>query len=309
MLPRPIVTAARFVAGVVMLTPAARAQEDETPRAASSSDGESIHEEESPDAEQEKKEKEKASEAAAGRKGSLVQKANNPVTPAIAINLQNYFVPALYGAGGVSNQLLVRGVVPIQIGLEQVVRITLPLPTASTATDSDQKAGLGDLQVFDIVMATGPEAEVQFGVGPQATFPTAVPSELGAGKWQIGAASALMWLPSKAVMLGTLVTWQVSVASTSGGSSRRGQDQLTVQPIAVLQLEAGFYLRSTGNSTFNFLTGDYAVPFGVGAGKVVKLSNGKIAVNFYLEPQFTVLHGGTGQPATQLLGGLNVQFF
>ena len=49
------------------------------------------------------------------------------------------------------------------------------------------------------------------------------------------------------------------------------------------------------------------VPIGVGAGKVVVL--GKFVVNMFLEPQYTFLHWGVGQPELQIFSGINVQIF
>jgi hypothetical protein len=308
----------------VVMTSAARAQETGPPSAAPTRDAQPANGEparQEPSAQQPSTEANHAEEQgeqkgtvtrpeeAYGRGESLVEKANDPATPAFAFSLQNYFVPALYGRGGTANELLVRSVVPIDLGVLQLVRMTLPVPTAPATAEGEQKAGIGDLNVYDLVVLTPRRAELQFGVGPNATFPTAVSPELGAGKWQLGAASVLIWRPSEAVMIGALVTWQASVGSTKGGRERPGQDELVVQPIAIVQAGSGFYLRSTAESKFDLLRGEYVVPLGVGAGKVVKAASGKASVNMFLEPQFSVLHDGPEQPAVQLLGGVTVQLF
>jgi hypothetical protein len=297
-------TIAGVIAGLLMLGPAARAGQPSQPQAPAPQ----------PSKPDEAKAEPPEQNDASGEAGkpdvheNAVAKANHPLTAAVGFNLQNFFVPAHYGQGGTSNQMLVRAIVPLKLGLQQVVRATLPLTTALPSSDGgDSKAGLGDLNVFDVVLLTRDDAELQFAIGPMATFPTAVASQLGAGKWQIGAASAIAWMPAKTVLLGAIVTWQASIASTTGGESRPGQDQLVAQPIGIFQVGNGFYLRSTASSVFNFLSGDYAVPFGIGAGKVVKVEG--FAFNGFLEPQFTVLHSGVGQPAIQLLGGLTVQVF
>jgi hypothetical protein len=74
-----------------------------------------------------------------------------------------------------------------------------------------------------------------------------------------------------------------------------------------LQLGDGYYLRSTAIPTFNLESGDYAVPFGLGAGKVVRVD--KVVFNAFIEPQFTFLHDGIGQPALQIFSGINLQLF
>ena len=57
---------------------------------------------------------------------------------------------------------------------------------------------------------------------------------------------------------------------------------------------------------FDLESGDYAVPFGLGIGQVLRAGN--VVYNLFLEPQFSILHNGTGQPKVQLFAGLNLQF-
>lgn len=58
--------------------------------------------------------------------------------------------------------------------------------------------------------------------------------------------------------------------------------------------------------TFNLEDDSYSVPLGFGIGKVVKA--GHTVFNIFIEPQFTVLHDGVGQPELQVFTGLNMQF-
>jgi hypothetical protein len=48
------------------------------------------------------------------------------------------------------------------------------------------------------------------------------------------------------------------------------------------------------------------VPLGIRLGKVVKSS--RTVFNMFIEPQFTILHKGVGQPSVQIFTGLNMQF-
>ena len=66
------------------------------------------------------------------------------------------------------------------------------------------------------------------------------------------------------------------------------------------------YLRSTPSAKFNLKAGDYNVPIGAGVGKVALV--GSSVVNFFLEPQYTFLSHGAGQPLFQLFAGINTQF-
>ncbi len=238
--------------------------------------------------------------AAAG----LVSKANNPLTAASAINLQEFYSSSLYGEPtSQSNSLLLRAVLPFKLGAQQLLRATLPLATPPNVEGSDPKSGLGDLNVFDLFVLTGEESKLQFGIGPMVTLPTAY-ERLGTGKWQVGVAAVPMWQPAKTVLLGALFTFQEGIA---GDSARRATNELIVQPIAIIHVGQGFYLRSTATESYNFISGQYVVPLGVGVGKVIKV--GGFAFNLYLEPQFTILHRGQGQPTLQVAGGFNVQYF
>jgi hypothetical protein len=141
------------------------------------------------------------------------------------------------------------------------------------------------------------------GVGPLLSMPTATDDALGTGKWQLGLSAVAVKNITPIFLGGALVTWQTSVA---GDDDRADAGLMTAQPLVVLQIGDGYYVRSTGVIQVNTATGDYSVPFGLGAGKVFR--SGRAVLNAFLEPQWTVLHDGVGQPAFQLFAGLNVQF-
>ena len=229
-----------------------------------------------------------------------VAKANNPLAPVTAINFQNYFIPTLYGVPNQSaNAMLLR---PVLATSKMILRGTLPLSTVPSGS-GDAVSGLGDFSVFDAFLLTSSTSKTQFGVGPLLVVPTATDDQLGAGKWQAGGALVAVSSLAPTGMVFGLVTYQHSFA---GDDARPTTSLLTAQPGAILQVGGGFYLRTTGLWQFNTVTGDYAIPFGIGAGKVLRA--GSAVLNVFLEPQFTVLHDGAGQPAFQLYSGLNIQF-
>jgi hypothetical protein len=49
------------------------------------------------------------------------------------------------------------------------------------------------------------------------------------------------------------------------------------------------------------------VPVGLGLGRVSRLNDGNV-LNLYLEPQYSVVQSGIGQPAFQVFAGVNIQF-
>lgn len=231
-----------------------------------------------------------------------LNEANNPLTPKITINFQDYYVPSVIGTGGRdANQFLFRGLVPMDaFGAPQLVRFTMPLVTAPTFPRGSD-TGFGDLTLMDLFMFPG--KPVSFGIGPMLVLPTAGKRTLGAGKWQAGAAGVAV-APQSWGLLGGLITYQQSFA---GDEDRRGVRLLTVQPIAFYNLPQGFYLRSSGTWNFDFRNDASYIPIGLGIGKVFLLGGGA-TMNTFVEPQYTVLRHGIGMPRWQIFAGINFQF-
>lgn len=241
-----------------------------------------------------------AAPAGLGQTAAEVAKANNPLAPVTAINFHDYYVPTLYGIPDQSaNAMLLR---PVLATSRMIIRGTLPLSTVPLGA-GDPASGLGDFSIFDAFLLTSSESRTQFGLGPLLVVPTATDDVLGAGKWQAGGALVGVSSVAPTVMLFGLVTYQHSFA---GDTSRPTASLLTAQPGAIIQIGGGYYVRSTGVWQFNTQTGDYSIPFGLGAGKVLRA--GTAVLNVFLEPQFTVLHEGVGQPAFQTFAGINIQF-
>lgn len=229
---------------------------------------------------------------------SIQNTANNPLTPKSAIQLQDYYQPFLAGqpAHG-ANQGIVRTVLPYDImGVDQLARASLPV-ISNVWSPEGALNGIGDLTVFS--MAVFPLDFGRVGIGPLIVAPTASDSSLGYRKWQAGAQTVLS-APHK---------WGLTSALTSYQQSFDGKLQtLVVQPVVFYNLEGGLYLRSTGIASFNFgETSNAVVPVGLGLGRVTQLANGTV-VNMFVEPQYSVVQGGTGVPSFQIFAGLIIQF-
>jgi hypothetical protein len=223
--------------------------------------------------------------------------ANNPLANIKTLSLQNYAVSRLYGTDVTANTLWVRAAIPTG---RVLWRASLPIPTVPT--QADDQSGLGDFNVFAAyLLERSPKLNV--GIGPSFTAPTATDDPLGTGKWQGGVTGVVYAVPDRVFQVGGLVTWQASFA---GDSARSSTSLLAVQPFLFWQVGGGWYLRSSAISTFDFENDTYAVPLGTGVGKVVRM--GHVVFNVYGEGQFTVLHDGVGQPATQIFIGFNAQF-
>jgi hypothetical protein len=232
-----------------------------------------------------------------------VNKANNPLTPAITVNLQDQGEPELYDLDQGANSFLFRGVLPHKLGgLPQIIRFTLPVVTTPN-DNGEETTGLGDLNLFDLAIVPIKSARLAVGFGPQFTFPTASETLTGTGKWQAGLAGIAV-APRKWGLTGVLLTWQHSFA---GDHTRSEQDSLILQPLFLYNLPQGYYLRSTAGWSFDLEQNHYVIPIGTGAGKVWLLHSGT-SINVFAEPQWTVAWNGAGQPHFQVFGGINMQF-
>lgn len=241
---------------------------------------------------------------AAAQEHQAVNEANNPLTPKITINFQDYFVPNFIDTPGnpESNQFLLRGLVPSDMfDLPQLLRFTLPIATAPDEPGG-YVTGLGDLTLMDLFILPK-HGEVTFGAGPVIVIPTATDDSLGSGKWQIGAAGVFV-APQTWGLVGGFATYQRSFA---GQSDRDDVSLLTLQPIVNVNLKDGWYLRSSATWNFNLESGRSYIPVGLGLGKVIPLENG-ITLNAFVEPQYTVWHDGPGAPRWQIFAGMNFQF-
>jgi len=111
-----------------------------------------------------------------------MNKSNNPLNPAPALNFHDYYSPELYGVDDYTNDLLVRGAMILPPGKPlpwpQILRATVPI---STRPDfgGGTTTGIGDANIFDILLlkSSGP---TQLGAGPLLTMPTASEDALGA---------------------------------------------------------------------------------------------------------------------------------
>jgi hypothetical protein len=232
-----------------------------------------------------------------------VNKANNPLADLIAVNLHNYFVPRLNGVPDQSaNTMFLRVVTPFW---RIIPRVSLPIKVVPAPDPTDSVAsvtGLGDLNIFATFVVTPDDSPATLGIGPIYTAPTATDDVLGNGKHEVGAAALTVY--SKGILLlGALVNYQIGV----GGDKNRPQTQFIVaQPIFIIQVGQGYYLRSAPIWFFDLEKPTYNVPFGLGAGKAIPTD--KVIYNLFIEPQFSIALRGIGQPAIQIFAGMNIQF-
>ncbi len=224
--------------------------------------------------------------------------ANNPLANMVAVNIQNYYYSALYGTDDSSNTAWLRYVQPFGRWL---MRASLPIKTVPVAGADDPVSGLGDFNVFLAYLLSDPSSPKQIGIGPLLAAPTATDDALGSDTWQAGAAAVYFNAASQVFQWGGLLTYQKSFSGD-------GEDVsiAAVQPFYFFQLGKGTYLRGAPIWSFNLENDSYSIPFGLGIGQVVKKDN--TVFNIFIEPQWTILHDGVGQPEFTVFIGLNMQF-
>src|SRR5271154_2527210 len=236
------------------------------------------------------------------REANDTNAANNPIHPLLSVDLQNYFAPSPEAfPGRIANQGLLRVSVPMRtFGFRQIVRTILPINTTASV-QGGPNTGVGDLTVYDFLLFQAHGTTL--GAGPLIAAPTARGDAYGSGKWQAGAAGIVI-APHNWGLLAAVATYQHSF---SGNSSSPVGQITSVQPFAIYNLHSGFYLRSTGDWSFDTFHHAKDIPLGLGSGKVFTNARGEI-VNLYIEPQYSVYQSGVGSPKWQIFGGATFKF-
>lgn len=131
-------------------------------------------------------------------------------------------------------------------GGRRTARLLRPSLPVVVTPDPGRVSGIGDLTLFDLFVPRRFDWG-SFGLGPVFVFPTATDSRMGAGKWQIGPAGALMFAGVRHLQLGVIV----NPFSVAGDDDRDAVSQLLVQPILQYNLPRGWYV-SMGDLNWSF---------------------------------------------------------
>ena len=237
-----------------------------------------------------------------GPSAEELAKSNNPLADLVAFNVHYYFRPSLNKTeGGSAHTTWFRFAMPTG---RVLWRLSVPLESRAVVNQdvNFSQSGLGDLDIFAAYLVKQ-EAKFTFGIGPSASFNTASDETLGTGKNTLGVAAVAFAVVSPQIQVGGLVIWRTDVG---GDTAREDVNLLAIQPFYFFQLGKGLYLRGAPIMPFNLESGNYHVPLGLGLGKVLKIED--VVLNFFIEPQPSILSRGTGEPNFQVFGGLNMQF-
>ena len=219
----------------------------------------------------------------------LVKQANAPISSLFQIRLQDSYAPAFQGAlRGQGNFFSIAVGMPLpqyrflpfqQLSLLTIPAAgTLPLPLGSST-------GFGDIRFVDLAILDAGHS-VLFGIGPTFVFPTANELTSGQGKWQVGPAAAVAFLPGN-WLFGVLAQNPIAFA---GDPKFPQANELFLQPFITYQLGKGWFLRSEPQMIFDWQTNKQQLPLDGGIGRVFKI--GPQYVNCFVEPAWNVSGDG-----------------
>jgi hypothetical protein len=244
----------------------------------------------------------------------LAAEFTDPLTILPQIFLKDAYSPANFGTHLQTNQTVLRAIIPRLPRYSLFPFIQLIRPTFSMVTVPSSRGGsrteLGDTQVFDLAVIPWPNenTNLKIGVGPMLVFPTATSKSAGQGSWQAGPALAAAYTGIPWLLMGFLFQNPISFAYTS--PDRRPQSTIVFQPVLLLHLWRGWYVRSADAS---WLIGwrqhsPTILPLSLGVGRVL-VRPGLPPMNFFVSGQWTVYRQFAPiTPRTTVNFGITVAF-
>ena len=204
---------------------------------------------------------------------ALAAAAQNPLASLISLPFQNN--TTFDGDDSdVLNVLNIQPVWPFALNEDWnlITRTIVPVISAPSPAD-DQINGVGDTSFTGWFSPSTPVHNITWGIGPVASLPTATKDALGTDQWGLGASAVGVWIDGPWVA-GALVN------NVWGLDSTEEMNSMLFQYFVNYNLDDGWYLVSAPIITadWNADSSDrWVVPFGGGAGKIVRI--GKLPVN------------------------------
>jgi len=223
---------------------------------------------------------------------------NAPLNPTMWFSLEDEFSPSYDGLSGSSNQVNVRGQLPLGHVGEKLPTLFLPndlqlvkfkVPIVTGAPAGAQK-GAGDT-TLGFLEFQGSKAK-KWAFGPLFKIPTAGTADLGSGKWSVGPAVGYTYTHGT-----TVIGWyQQTYFSFAGPKSRPPVSQTQFQPALSFILKKGWILGfSQMQFTYNWENNQWsAVPLGFRIARNYRDSRGQLAAGFEAEKNLVAVQGTPG---------------
>lgn len=212
---------------------------------------------------------------------SLAKASQNPVGDLISLPFQNNLNFDVGPDDRTQNILNIQPVYPLKISsrFNLITRTILPV-ISQPAPGDDRTFGLGDVNFTGFISPRQP-GKVIWGAGPALVFPTATDEVLGTEKWSAGPSVVVLTMPGFWVV-GGLVS---NVWSFAGDSDRSSVNSLLFQYFVNYNYPSGWYFTSAPIITANWEASSgnrWTVPFGGGAGKILKFGKQPVNINTQL---------------------------
>ena len=244
----------------------------------------------------------------------LEQEFTDPLTTLPQLFFRDSYSPANFGTHVQTNTAVLRAIIPrippysvlpfVQLVRPTFTLVTVPSPRGGSRTE------FGDMQLFDLAVTPWPgrESGFAFGVGPTFVFPTATSTSAGQGAWQAGPAFAAGYYGIPWLLAGFLFQNPVSFAYTS--PKRSPQNTMEFQPILLVHLWAGWYLRSA-DPTWTVGWRHHSptmIPLSLGVGRVIVRPR-LPPINLYVTGQWMAYRQfAPTSPQTAINFGITVAF-
>lgn len=220
----------------------------------------------------------------------LAQELTNPIADLMTIPIQMTYDQNIGSNDkGTKLQTNIQPVIPFDINEEWMLLTRTIIPVVSQDKifpNSGSQFGLGDTSV-SMFVAPKKTTGVIWGAGPIVLLPTATDKLLGADKWGVGPAGIVV------AMLGS---WTVGGLANHvwsvAGSGNNDISNTFVQPFAAYTWENAWTVSVQSESTYNWKSEEWAVPFTAAVSKLVRF--GKLPVS---------LQAGTGYWAKSATNG------
>ena len=256
-----------------------------------------------------------AEDEAASRDAKLAEDFNDPLTTLPQLFLQDAYTPENHGTDAQTNKLIIRPIIPriprySLLPFVQLIRPAFSVVTVPTLNGNSTRTEFGDLQLFDLGVIPWPPmgSGLLMGVGPIFVFPSATDKTAGQGAWQVGPAFGTIYKGIPGILLGGLIQNPISFAYQS--SKRKPVDTLFVQPILVVHVWRGLYVKSA-DSTWTYGWRAHSatiVPLSFGVGRVI-VREGAPPLNFFVSGEWTAYRQfAPVAPQTTVRFGMTVAF-
>jgi hypothetical protein len=255
-------------------------------------------------------------EADSADSAELAREFNDPLTALPQVFVQDAYTPANYGTDAQTNRVTVRAIVPriprfSLFPLVQLVRPTFTLVTVPEGRGSATRTEFGDMQLFDFVVLpwSSKESGLLMAAGPVFGFPTATDKTAGQSSWLVGPGFGTIYKGIPGILFGGLVQNPISFAYTSPDAT--ATSTLLVQPILLIHIGRGFYLKSA-DATWSVSWRRHTattLPLSFGIGYVRRSQEGLPPFNFYVSGEWMAYRQfAPVAPQTTIRFGLTVAF-